>query len=170
MRMFEEKRNHDLMEFFRSMRAMVGQNNNNNYNGSHSKLSDFQRTKPPSFTQATDPMEADDWIQIMEKKLEIARTDEVDKVPFVTHYLEGPAAIWWDNTKTMWPADDEITWDKFKDRFHKYYIPTGILKVKQHEFLSLTQGGSSVSDYLNQFNHLARYSVHDVATEERKID
>jgi hypothetical protein len=38
MRMFEEKRNKDLMEFLRSMQTMVGQNI---YNGNHSKLSDF---------------------------------------------------------------------------------------------------------------------------------
>jgi hypothetical protein len=54
--MFEEKRNQDLMEFLRSMQTMVGQNQNN---GTHSKLSEFQRTKPPSFSQAIDPMEAD---------------------------------------------------------------------------------------------------------------
>src|SRR3954463_11896181 len=28
----------------------------------------------------------------------------------------------------------------------------------------------TVTEYLNKFNHLARYSVHDVATEERKVD
>ena len=28
----------------------------------------------------------------------------------------------------------------------------------------------NVTEYLNKFNHLARYSVHDVATEERKVD
>ena len=78
MRMFEEKRNHDFMDFFKSMQTMVGQNQ---YNGTHSKLSDFQRTKPPSFTQAVDPMEADDCLRTGEKKLEIARCEESDKVP-----------------------------------------------------------------------------------------
>ena len=70
----------------------------------------------------------------------------------------------------MWPADEEITWDKFKEKFRRYHIPTGILKVKQHEFLALTQGNLSVTKYLNQVNHLSRYSLYDVATEERKID
>jgi hypothetical protein len=42
-------------------------------------------------------MEADDWLRTIEKKLEIARTEDADKVPFATHYLEGPAAIWWYN-------------------------------------------------------------------------
>ncbi|XP_073353821.1 uncharacterized protein [Aegilops tauschii subsp. strangulata] len=168
MRMFEERRNKDLLELLRSVQAMVGQNGNQN--GHHSKLSDFQRTKPPSFSQVVDPLEVDDWLRTIEKKLEIACTKEADKVPFATHYLEGAAAIWWDNTKAMWPADEEITWDKFKDHFRKYHIPAGIMKVKQREFLVLTQGSLSVSEYLHKFNNLARYSLYDVATEERKID
>lgn len=167
MRMFEEKRNQDLMEFLRSMRAMVGQNNNN---VARSKLSNFQRTKPPNFGQVVDPIEADDWLRTIEKKLDIARCDEADKVPFATHYLEGPATIWWDNTKATWPCGEEITWERFKEAFRKYHIPTGIMKVKQREFLDLTQGGISVAEYLNKFNNLARYSTHDVSTEERKID
>jgi hypothetical protein len=114
MRMFEEKINQDLMEFLKSMQTMVGQNHNN---GAHSKLSDFQRTKPPNFGQAVDPIEADDWLRTMEKKLEIARCDESDKVPFVTHYLEGPVAIWWDNAKMMWPPGENISWEKFKEVF-----------------------------------------------------
>src|SRR3990170_2854228 len=166
--MFEERRNQDLLELLRSVQAMVGQNGNQY--GNHSKLSDFQRTKPPSFNQVVDPLEDDDWLWTIEKKLEIARTKEADKVPFATHCLEGAAAIWWDNTKAMWPADDEITWDKFKDNFRKYHIPAGIMKVKQREFLALTQGNLSVSEYLHKFNHLARYTLYDVATEERKID
>jgi hypothetical protein len=115
-------------------------------------------------------LEADDWLRTIEKKLEIARTEEADKVLFATHYLEGAAAIWWDNAKAMWPADEEITRTKFKDHFRKYHIPAGIMKVKQREFLALTQGSLSVSEYLHKFNHLARYSLYDVATEERKID
>jgi hypothetical protein len=79
---------------------------NQNY-GSHSKLSDFQRTKPPNFYQAVDPMEADDWLRTIDKELEIPHCKEHDKVPFATHYLEGLVAIWWDNTKTVWPTEEK---------------------------------------------------------------
>ena len=111
--MFEEKRNNEMIEILKSVQAMVGQNVNQN--GHHSKLSDFQWTNPPSFSRAVDPLDADNWLRTMEKKLEISRTEGNDKVPFVTHYLEGAATIWWENTKAMWPADEEITWEKFKD-------------------------------------------------------
>ena len=96
-----------MIELLKSVQAMVGQNGNQN--GHHSKLSDFQRTKPPSFSQALDPLDAYDWLRTMEKKLEVARTDEGDKVPFVTHYLEDAAGIWWENEKAMGTAEEEIT-------------------------------------------------------------
>src|SRR3954467_13389600 len=90
IRMFEERRNQELMELLRGMQNIVGQNQNQ---GARSKLSDFQRTRPPRFDQATDRCEADDWLRTMEKKLEIAHCDEVDKVPLATHYLERYGAI-----------------------------------------------------------------------------
>ena len=73
MRMFEERRNNDLIEILRSVQAMVGQNGNQN--GHYSKLSDFQRTNPPSFSQVVDPLDADDWLRTIERKLEIASTE-----------------------------------------------------------------------------------------------
>ena len=69
MRMFEERRKNDLMEVFRSIQAMVGQNGNQP--ASHSKLSDFQRTKPPSFSQAMDPLDVDDWLRTMETSMKL---------------------------------------------------------------------------------------------------
>ena len=70
----------------------------------------------------------------------------------------------------MWPVDEEITLEKFKDQFRKYHIPTGVMRTNQHEFLALVQGNLSLDEYLQKFYHLARYSLYDVATEERKID
>ena len=72
--------------------------------------------------------------------------------------------------KAMGTADEEITWSRFKEKFWKYHVPTGIMKTKQREFLTLLQGIQSVGEYLQKFNHLSRYSQYDVATEERKMD
>jgi hypothetical protein len=33
------------------------------------KLGDFQRTKPPTFSHAVEPMDANDWCKFVEKKL-----------------------------------------------------------------------------------------------------
>jgi hypothetical protein len=33
------------------------------------KLGEFQRTKPPTFSYLVEPMDADDWLRMTEKKL-----------------------------------------------------------------------------------------------------
>jgi hypothetical protein len=35
------------------------------------RLEDFQRTKPPTFSYSMDPMDADDWLKSVEKKLQV---------------------------------------------------------------------------------------------------
>jgi hypothetical protein len=35
------------------------------------RLREFQRTKPPTFSQAMEPMDADDWLKSVEKKLQV---------------------------------------------------------------------------------------------------
>jgi hypothetical protein len=35
------------------------------------RLGEFQRTKPPTFPYAVDPMDADDWLKSVEKKLQV---------------------------------------------------------------------------------------------------
>jgi hypothetical protein len=35
------------------------------------RLGDFQRTKLPTFSHAVEPMDADDWLKSVEKKLEV---------------------------------------------------------------------------------------------------
>jgi hypothetical protein len=35
------------------------------------RLGEFQRTKPPIFSYAVEPMDADDWLKSIEKKLQV---------------------------------------------------------------------------------------------------
>jgi hypothetical protein len=35
------------------------------------RLEDFQRTKPPTFSHAVEPMDADDWLKSFKKKLQV---------------------------------------------------------------------------------------------------
>jgi hypothetical protein len=35
------------------------------------RLGDFQRTKTPTFSQAVEPMDVDDWLKSIEKKLQV---------------------------------------------------------------------------------------------------
>nr|CAH68019.1 H0807C06-H0308C08.6 [Oryza sativa] len=50
--------------------------------------------------------------------------------------------------------------------FKKTHIPTGVVALKKREFRALNQGSRSVTEYLHDFNRLARYAPEDVRTDE----
>nr|CAE01285.2 OSJNBa0020P07.2 [Oryza sativa Japonica Group] len=62
-----------------------------------SKLLDFLRIQPPTFSSTTNPMEANDWLRAIEKKLNLLQCNDQEKVAFATHQLQGPASAGWDN-------------------------------------------------------------------------
>ncbi len=59
-----------------------------------SHLAEFLRTRPTTFSQAKDPMEAEDWLKGVEKKLVIAQCTDREKVLFAAHQLFGTTANW----------------------------------------------------------------------------
>jgi hypothetical protein len=60
------------------------------------RLGDFQRTKPPTFSYAVEPMDVDDWLKSVEKNLQVVQCNNHEKVLLASHQLFSPAADWWD--------------------------------------------------------------------------
>ena len=54
-------------------------------------LAEFLRTNPPTFSRSDDPLDADDWLRLVERKLRIAQCQENEKALFASHQLEGAA-------------------------------------------------------------------------------
>uniref|UniRef100_J3KVC6 Retrotransposon gag domain-containing protein n=1 Tax=Oryza brachyantha TaxID=4533 RepID=J3KVC6_ORYBR len=92
-----------------------------------------------------------------------------EKVAFATHQLMGPASTWWDNFLVTRTATTEVTWAEFCLNFHKAHIPSGILTQKKREFCALQQGNRLVTEYLHEFNRLARYVPEVSALMLREI-
>jgi hypothetical protein len=67
--------------------------------------------------------------------------------------LEGAAADWWDAYTVAHAATATITWQKFQEAFRTHHNSSGIIKLKQKEFLSLKQGSMSVSKYRDKFTN-----------------
>jgi hypothetical protein len=57
-----------------------------------SRLAEFLRSCSTTFSQAKDPMDTEDWLKGVEKKLMIAQCTDHEKVLFVAHQLYGAAA------------------------------------------------------------------------------
>ena len=114
---------------------------------------------PPLFVKAEDPLEADEWIRVMEQKFGLIRCTETQKPLFAAQQLRGPASTWWGNFVAIQPAEHQIIWNEFKIAFREHYVPEGVLHMKQEEFIRLKQGGDTVMQYLNKFNHLSQYAI-----------
>jgi hypothetical protein len=129
---------------------------------------DFSETCTPLFVKAEDPLEADEWIRVIEQKFGLVRCTETQKPLFAAQQLRGPASTWWGNYVAIQPAGHQITWDEFKLAFREHYIPEGVLHMKHEEFMRLKQGGDTVMQYLNKFNHLSQYAIDHVNTDLKK--
>jgi hypothetical protein len=60
------------------------------------RLGDFQRTKPPTFSHVMEPMDTDDWLKSIEKKLQVVQYNNHEKVLLASHQLSGPVVDSWD--------------------------------------------------------------------------
>jgi hypothetical protein len=101
-----------------------------------SRLGEFLQAHPTTFSQAKDPMKAEDWLNEVEKKLVIAQCMDHEKVFFATHQLYGTATNWWETYCNSHVNTDTITWNEFKAHFRTHYIPRGSMKQKK-EFTNL---------------------------------
>jgi len=52
---------------------------------------DFTKTRPPVFTKADEPLEADDWLRTMEHKFSLIRCSKIQKPLFAAQQLRGAA-------------------------------------------------------------------------------
>jgi hypothetical protein len=55
------------------------------------RLGDFQRTKLSIISHVVEPMDADDWLKSVEKKLQVVQCNNHEKVLLASHQLSGPA-------------------------------------------------------------------------------
>jgi hypothetical protein len=124
-------------------------------------------THPPTFTEASEPLEADHWLHTVESKFNLLNCTENQKTLFVAQQLLGDARAWWASFTATRPAN-QVQWAKFRDAFRAQHIPTGIMKSKHREFMDIEQGNQSVYVYSKMVNHLAQYAPEQVDTDEKK--
>jgi hypothetical protein len=103
------------------------------------KHREFMSHKPPTFSNSTDPLQADDWLKSMDKMLNIAQCSDREKVLYASGRLTGLAADWWDAYCAAHAVVNTISWAEFSTQFRNYHILAGLMKIKRKEFLSHKQ-------------------------------
>ena len=124
---------------------------------------------PSTFSHASKPLEADDWLRAVEQQLDIAQCDDHEKVLYASGQLQGTAQDWWESFEYGRPNNaPAITWQEFKTNFRSYHVQLGEVELKQEEFLNLKQGSISVCDYCNRFTQLSCYAPKEVCSDAKK--
>jgi hypothetical protein len=130
------------------------------------RMGDFLRLKPPTFAGSSNPLDADDWLCTIKRKLEAIGCPENQRVQVAAHQLSGMALAWWD---TFNVTIRDATWAEFETAFWEHHVPQGLIQLKEDKFLELTQDRRSVREYVHKFTELARYAPDDVITEVKKM-
>jgi hypothetical protein len=115
-------------------------------------------------------MDANDWLKIVEKKLQVIQCINKERVLFAAHQLVRPTADWWDVYVEAHEGPETINWQEFKNSFRTRHVPPGVMKLKKKEFEDLKQGSVTMSEYVTQFTQLSHYAPDNVDTDEKKED
>jgi hypothetical protein len=134
--------------------------------------SQFIGMKPPTFTKAEEPLDADAWVRAIEAKFSafVLPCSEEHKASFASLQLRGEALMWWELFKTMQPAEHEVTWTEFKKAFKDHHIPKGLMVRKMKELFALKQGDDTMYQYAQKFTSLCQYGEHHVDIDAKKME
>jgi hypothetical protein len=75
------------------------------------RMGDFLRLKPPTFAGSSNPLDVDDWMRTIKRKLEAIGCLENQRVQLAAHQLSGMALAWWD---TFNVTIRDATWQNLK--------------------------------------------------------
>ncbi|XP_058726174.1 uncharacterized protein LOC131597497 [Vicia villosa] len=140
--------------------AMQNQLNADENAGSRS-LATFQRENPPVFKGTHDPDGALDWLKELERIFRVMDCTPAQKVRYGTHMLAKEADDWWLKTLArLGFSGEEVTWNVFRREFLRKYYPEDVRGKKEIEFLELTQGNKSVTEYAAKFTELIKFYPH----------
>jgi hypothetical protein len=95
------------------------------------RLGDFQCTKLSIFYYAVEPMDANEWLKFVRKKLQVVQCNNREKVLLASHQLSGHAADWWDAYVEAHEEPESINWSEFRAAFRAYHVPQGVIKLKK---------------------------------------
>jgi predicted PolB exonuclease-like 3'-5' exonuclease len=126
--------------------------------------------KPPTFTKAEEPLEAEAWIKAIEAKFSafVLPCLEESKANFAALQLRGE--MWWEHFKSMHQDSHAVTWNEFKQAFKNHHIPKGLMDRKMRELPPLRQGSDTMFHYAQKFNSLCQYGGHHVDTDAKKME
>jgi len=132
------------------------------------KVKEFFKLKPPTFDHADNPIDADDWLRGIKRRLELVKCTDKEGLNIATLQLRGIANSWWDCFCAIHPDPANIGWAEFAQAFREYHLMEGTMAAKAEEFRNLQMGTMTVREYTTKFIQLMRYVPEFTETEKQR--
>ena len=68
------------------------------------------------------------------------------------------------------PVSANVSRDQFKTAFRGHHIPPGLMRMKVVEFMKLTKGTKTLTEYMHALNNLSRFAPKFMDTKENNIE
>ncbi|XP_071739589.1 uncharacterized protein [Rutidosis leptorrhynchoides] len=124
----------------------------------HVWLGRFQKQCPLSFSTASTPVEAENWITHIEKIYRVLGCEERFWVPLAVYKLEGDAQRWWialRQAKGGIDFEDSLDWVDFKELLFRQYFSEAEKEAVIREYANIKQGNDeSINDFTKRFLRL----------------
>ena len=131
-------------------------------------LNSFKKLNPPMFNGDSNPQAAESWYKQIQHLLGSMKVQtNQDKIALATIQFEGEANHWWEMVSNS-RQTEEMTWAQFEALFYEKYFLEPVKIQMAREFLSLTQGRMTVTQYANKFEMLSRYAPEMIGSESAK--
>ncbi|PWA65428.1 zinc finger, CCHC-type, Retrotransposon gag domain protein [Artemisia annua] len=123
-------------------------------------LKEFSKEKPKSFSSASSPSEAEDWLGHIEKLFEVLGCEDEFKARLATYKFEGDALNWWKSYKAA-KGDDfmtTLTWAGFREIFLLHFFPVSEQEKFEREYHNIYQYEKETStEFMKRFLRLAGF-------------
>ena len=125
---------------------------------------------PPTFTGSDLNKDPQDFIDQIQRALDVMHVTGRETVELATYIFKGEAIYWYEDWKQSRGIDaPPATQKEFKETFFDHYLPFEIRQASADQLLNLHQGNMSVREYSLQFNSLLRYAPNVVATMDDRV-
>ncbi|KAL9243864.1 hypothetical protein vseg_017703 [Gypsophila vaccaria] len=133
--------------------------------GKQSAFEKFSKQRPPTYSGSNNPVELTEWLEEMEKLLDLSITPPRDRVMIAAYYLKGAANNWWRVVKDN-DVVEMFTWNQFRSRIQDKYFGHELRCQKEEEFMALRMGDMSLQAYTDKFQELSRFGLAVAPNDE----
>ncbi|XP_057975322.1 uncharacterized protein LOC131162734 [Malania oleifera] len=117
---------------------------------------------PPTFSGGHDPTIVGDWVEKIERILEVLHCTNKQRVLYATFQLSREAGQWWTTVSLLEKqraGPIKMSWSCFKEVF---------FNAKADDFSTLTQGSMMVQGYATQYIELSWFALCLISNEYEK--